>query len=215
MKQRTSSFGTMANVPQRQIKAYWQNQAIELGLLKHEKQLRFLMNRGSEDERRKAFENYVHATNTYGYLFKEAYRMNRSRSDKVKRIRNRLEAMVRQGRTIFVTFTFTDEAIANTTYMSRRQAVFRYCKSQSDYYVANRDYGAQNGREHFHALIQSNKLDLKAWHYGAINVRRIRTTATDIKRMSKYITKLTLHALKFTTETSRVIFSRKICDNKI
>lgn len=209
-----TSFGTLAYVPPRQIKAYWQSQVLELGLLKHEKHLRFLMNRGSDDERLKAFENYVHATNTYGYLFREAYRMNRSRSEKVKRIKKRLEQMIRQGKTIFVTLTFNDHSLATTSHDSRRQAVYRYLKSQSDYYVANRDYGAKNGREHFHALIQSNRLDLKAWHYGAINVRRIRTTSADISRMSKYITKLALHALKFTTETTRIIFSRKLCDNK-
>ena len=78
-------------------------------------------------------------------------------------------------------------------------------------YVANIDFGSKNGREHYHAIVFpiGSSIDLKAWSYGRINAERIHPSDNDIARTTKYIAKLTSHAIKDTTgHAYRIIYSR-------
>ena len=78
-------------------------------------------------------------------------------------------------------------------------------------YVANIDYGSKNKREHYHALINCDKVDFKSWRkYGNINAKRVRNKdiESDKTKLSKYIAKLSNHAIKETTKRSCLIYSR-------
>lgn len=109
---------------------------------------------------------------------------------------------------VFLTLTFTDETLSKTSQKTRRKYVVEYLKSQSAIYVANIDYGGKNGREHYHAIV-IGKVDRTKWSkYGSINFKIIHNSEDDIKRVSKYVSKLTNHAIKNTTKGNRVIYSR-------
>ena len=117
---------------------------------------------------------------------------------------------------VFVTLTFNDEFLAQNNADSQRQAVRRYLSSQTIDYVANVDYGAKNGRRHYHAVcLISKNIDLKTWQEkcGLINVETVKKALKENKqayRIGKYITKLANHALKDgTLNTERLIFRRK------
>jgi hypothetical protein len=78
-------------------------------------------------------------------------------------------------------------------------------------YVANIDYGAKNKREHYHALINCDKIDFSNWRkYGNINAERVKNKdiESDKIKLSKYIAKLSNHAIKETTKRSCLIYSR-------
>ena len=111
---------------------------------------------------------------------------------------------------VFLTFTFNDYALSHNNADSLKQAVRRFLKEHSIKYVANVDYGARNGRKHFHAVaLIDGKLNYKLWKsYGALNGRKVNLNDTAPKRMAKYVTKLSLHAIKESTGFNRLIYSR-------
>ena len=119
--------------------------------------------------------------------------------------------MLLNGSCIFLTLTFNDDTLRNTTEKQRRVAVSRYLKQYGCMYVANIDYGSKNKREHYHALINCDKVDFKSWRkYGNINAKRVRNKdiESDKNKLSKYIAKLSNHAIKETTKRSCLIYSR-------
>lgn len=142
--------------------------------------------------------------------FKECHRINSANYKRVKRLRNRVSDMLLSGTCIFLTLTFTDETLAKTTEKERRIAVTRFLKLHNAKYIANIDFGALNGREHYHALIQCECVDYSKWNYGAINGEKIRNKdiSSDSTKLSKYISKLSNHAIKETTKRCSLIYSR-------
>lgn len=153
-----------------------------------------------------AIELQYNAVYSYRQALKElpelkiARAVNNSLYKRTQRYKERNEATILSGNGLFLTLTFNDETLQNTSYKTRRIYVARYLKSQSDYYTANVDYGDENGREHYHAVIYG-KCDYTAWHHlGVINGRPMRSTdLSDVVALSKYITKITSHALKHST----------------
>ena len=112
---------------------------------------------------------------------------------------------------MFLTLTFNDETLRDTTDKERRVLVSRYLKSFGCSYVANVDYGKENHREHYHAVINTDRIDYSSWHkYGAIDGEKIRNRniQSDKTRLAKYICKLSNHAIKETTKRSSLIYSR-------
>lgn len=137
-----------------------------------------------------------------------AHRLNRNRNMRTYRLRKRTQTLVESGKAVFLTLTFRDKVFETTNAETRRRYISRYLDDQCDFYVANIDFGAKNGREHYHAIV-SGRLDLSAWAYGTVNAQRIRTHETDVKRTAKYITKLTRHQIKETTGKAwNIIYSR-------
>ena len=125
---------------------------------------------------------------------------------RTKRLRWRVENMLKAGNCVFATLTFTDSVLQNTSPETRRRYVTRYLKSQQAQYVANIDYGGKNGREHYHAVVQG-RIDPLAWSYGALNVKKVRDTSKPIK-LAKYVNKLSNHAIKETCKRNAIIYSR-------
>lgn len=166
----------------------------------------------------------------------EAEKIIKAENNRVSRLRSRISLFLEcKEPTNFITLTFSDKTLQNSTPETRRRYVTRYLKSQSKYYVANKDFGEKNGREHYHAVVLG-RVDLSGWQkYGHIlaeavgnrkeltrkNVPKrykeldaqtqracmIRDTE---KKLSKYVSKLTNHAIKKTTKRSAVIYSKDI-----
>lgn len=134
-----------------------------------------------------------------------------SRRKKKERIQTKIEQLVESGKALFLTLTFREEVFMTTSKDTRRQYVRKYLKKYSGLYVANIDYGEDNGREHYHAIVDGvSDLDFKQWFekYGAIHMRHIRTKNQQAEILSRYITKLTNHTIKNSTNNERVIYSR-------
>lgn len=143
--------------------------------------------------------------------FNECLKINDASYKRTKRLRERIKAMLLDGDCLFLTLTFNDEYLHESTDKERRIAVSRYLKQFNCRYVANIDFGSENGREHYHAVINTPSIRLESWRkYGNINVERIRNRdiAKSETRLAKYICKLSNHAIKETTKRSSLIYSR-------
>ena len=146
----------------------------------------------------------------YGYTtMKVANNINHASYKRVARLKDRIKEAVESGSAYFITITFNPTTLENTNEQTRRKYVSRWLKSLTPFYVANIDYGEKNGREHYHAVITSDTRPPKSWNYGFIDILKVKTTENDTKRISKYISKLTNHAIKHTTKSKRIIYSKK------
>lgn len=141
----------------------------------------------------------------------EAFKINKAYYYRQCRLNKRVETILLSGSCIFGTLTFTDKVLNETTEKERRVMVVRYLKSISNNYVANIDFGKKNHREHYHFLARCDLASNKEWlKYGACKFERVRNRniENDKVRLSKYIAKLSNHAIKETTKRSALIYSR-------
>lgn len=150
-------------------------------------------------------------------------------------IYNKINKALNQYRCLFLTITFNDLTLKRTNEETRERYIKKYLSNETAFYIANRDYGEENGREHYHAFIiastlkkedfnyrsseleqHKNKINLKAWTYGSIRADFISTRFVikgdkNYKLASK---KITEHFFKATTQNSRIIQSRNIPSKK-
>ena len=143
--------------------------------------------------------------------FAELMRISNADYERSKRLHRRvLEILAAGEKPCFVTFTFNDKAFDRLNPDSRRQAVRRYLSEHCHVYVANIDFGAQNGREHYHAVCDCSPT--AAWDTeldnGFISIEPIRLKDATPVRLAKYVSKLTNHAIKVTTRRTAIIYSR-------
>lgn len=122
----------------------------------------------------------------------------------------------------WVTVTFRDSVLDKTKEKTRRQYLLSWLKNFDGHYCANIDYGATFGREHYHCLITCYDADESVvrngkprlswswnpWEYGYIDVDEVDKEHCSPDAMAKYVDKLTLHSLKYSTNGNRVIYSR-------
>lgn len=139
------------------------------------------------------------------YLYNESKKINKADLNRNVRLKKRITKYLNMGKCLFLTLTFTDDVLANTSEDTRRQYVRKWLKKYSSYYVANIDFGDENEREHYHAIIRYDRIGPKEWPYGHSKIKRIRYT-TDAPKLSKYISKLTNHAIKETTKRHALIY---------
>ena len=153
---------------------------------------------------------YVFLKKDVKVIISKSYVFYQDNTDDYK-IKERIEYMLLNGSCIFLTLTFNDETLNNSTSEDRRRFVRRYLKSFNCPYVANIDFGNKNHREHYHAIINADCIDYSNWRkYGNINGERIRNRniKSDKTKLAKYICKLSNHAIKETTKRSALIYSR-------
>lgn len=149
---------------------------------------------------------------------KEFERIEKNHRKKVRRLKNRIANMIVGNDCLFLTLTFTDKVLEKTSADSRRQYVKKFLKLFNVPYVANIDFGAKKGREHYHAILQLDKIDYHLWKYGTIKGLKVRNdikvdengciTSETIERLSRYVAKLTNHAIKATTKRCSIMYSR-------
>lgn len=142
-----------------------------------------------------------------GIVLTEEFKDYQNYRNRVKRARKKIENILSLGPCVFLTLTFTDKVLESTSKDTRKRYIKRFLHSISSNYVANIDFGKQNGREHYHAIVQIDKVDFTTWHYGAINGKKIAFVENPIA-LAKYIVKLSNHALKLTTKGFKLIYSR-------
>lgn len=150
--------------------------------------------------------------------YKEYSRISNAKCKRVLKLKKRIFDMIYKNDCLFLTLTFNNYSMEHNSADSRRQAVRRFLNSLNVPYVANIDFGAKNEREHYHAVVEIGRIDYKKWKYGAINGLKIRNdikydedgviTSESVEKISRYVAKLTNHAIKETTKRSVIIYSR-------
>lgn len=154
-----------------------------------------------------ALYNFYHDTAEGSVLWHEAEKVRQANYKRVKRLKQRITYMLENGSCQFLTLTFTDDVLSKTSEATRRQYVRRFLSNFSNEFVANIDFGKTNGREHYHALIMTDKrIKYTDWKCGNCDGQRVYNKNTSA--IAKYISKLTNHAIKETTKQCRIIYSR-------
>lgn len=156
-----------------------------------------------------AIANFDFNTEKYPIEMQEAVRINNATYRRNTRLNNRIKTMLNDDKYqhIFLTLTFYDDVLNSTSPETRRRYVTRFLKQYTNYYVANIDYGKKYEREHYHAVVNCLKnINCQDWPFGAINFKRIHTP--NFRALSKYVNKLTNHAIKETTKRSAIIYSK-------
>lgn len=142
----------------------------------------------------------------------ECEKLDNARCHRIARLRSKMRETLKRGGK-FVTLTFSDEVLAKTKAKTRHEYVKTWLRG---FYqgIANIDFGAENGREHYHAVVPCENVDLSSWKYGYAFVKdvKIRTDADferQVEKLSCYSSKLVNHAIKDTTKGYRTIYSGK------
>ena len=161
-------------------------------------------------------------------LLKEVEKVSKATHNRNTRLYSRIRAMLTMFPCLFLTLTFTDATLEKCSKDTLRKYVSLYLKSQSKYYVSNIDYGKENGRIHFHAVIVGDSIDFTPWRkFGQINAEKIRVSIDKNKnvsdcvlddnslRLGRYISKLTNHAIKETAERNQIIYSHDLNSLKV
>lgn len=153
-------------------------------------------------------------------VIKASRNINTARYKRACRCRKKVEKSVFENNAYFITLTFTDKVLSDTTEKERRVKVSRWLKSVSKRYVANIDYGDKkknpqsHEREHYHALVESpSGKPPKTWPCGWVDIRKCGNSEKDLAKVAKYTAKLSAHALKASTSKGapkcpRLIYSR-------
>lgn len=159
----------------------------------------------------RALEFQILYRTRYPRLYKECKRIYKARLSRVSRLKKRVSKMLNSGQCVFLTFTFVDGALKNLSAQTRKDYVRRFLNDLQCPYVGNIDFGKTNGREHYHALVQNNYVSYTDWLYGNLDGIKVRIGAddTDVAKISRYIAKLTNHAIKETAKNSYILYSRK------
>lgn len=165
--------------------------------------------------RRTCFNNYVQ------YIPNDDYdRIINARYSKVSRIKKRIfYVFTHRMYLYFCTFTF-DDSLINKCDRTKKDLIKHSLMTIDDdvLIVLNKDYGRKTEREHYHCLIgTNNSIDvlnlLKSVYPCRFNVERVSKGSNDVKKVSKYINKLTNHCIKDSTKKSRLYFNFKGYDN--
>lgn len=188
---------------------------------------------GQESAKQIAIENTAKNIGCTSEELKAFQQMQHAKKVKAKRMeQDIIKALSKGYGIIFATLTFEDE-ILKLTKRKRRQYVKTYL-DQFEGYIANIDYGSENGREHYHAIVfmKSEKLEpleteirkdkkkqfrhfikqeqLPKWKYGVCSFEKEYKSIKKLKdnsprKLSNYIAKINNHSLK--VEQQRVLKS--------
>lgn len=148
----------------------------------------------------------------------EFERILKARYNKCSRIKKRMVYLFYRYKYIyFVTFTF-DDSLINKSERTKRDTIKKSLNQYDFKYILNKDFGKNTEREHYHCLIATNQ-DINIYNvlhekYPCfIWVGSVHKDLNNLKRLEKYLNKLTNHALKDTTIRERVVYNFKGFDN--
>lgn len=136
----------------------------------------------------------------------ECLKINANRKQKTNRLKDRTVywKVLRDKSTevYFLTCTCTDEILSSTTKETRKQQIRRILSDNCIDFFGNIDYGKTNNREHYHFIIvvengiKITKELSKLRHFGQFSIKRVNGKWFDTAKLSNYIDKLSIHALK-------------------
>lgn len=145
----------------------------------------------------------------------EYERILKSRYNKISRIKKHLIYILSHKRyNYFLTFTFDDYYI-NKCDRTKRDLIKNVLSKIDDaLYILNIDYGKKTEREHFHCILGTdNNLDLDSFlkeiYPCFSSCIPINKSNDDIKRLSKYVNKLSNHTCKDSTYNKRIVYNFK------
>lgn len=160
-------------------------------------------------ETAKALQSFFMEKDSEAYS--ESLKINKAKYARVKRLRIRIEKILAFGsEPCFCTLTFSDDTLQRMNADSRRQLARRFISNHCNLYVGNLDFGAKNGREHYHFVTDSIPPQ-EEWQTlaGYAKFKPIRLDdKSSVDRLSRYVSKLTNHAIKETAARSHIIYSR-------
>ena len=133
--------------------------------------------------------------------------LNQSYQRRDSRLKKRIEKMLDQEHTYFITFTIAPEnyGLKYNTYLRKIKEALGHASS----WVLNSDYGDENGRLHFHAVATFElQLDYTTlndiYKYGSINYKTIYNS--NEKAIREYLNKTFNHTIKQTA--GKIHYSR-------
>jgi hypothetical protein len=118
------------------------------------------------------------------------------------RISDRVQHMIEnQSNVYFLTFTFNDKNLPlnDTQKIKSGNTLHDFMMNNGvSMYVANIDYGKENGRFHWHAVaLSENPFSHEFWKMGAVNFKKVPKSSIPLK-LTRYLIKLKRHATKIT-----------------
>lgn len=135
---------------------------------------------------------------------------------KVSRIKKRIVFLLSRFKyCYFCTFTFDNNYLSRTDRTKKDLIKHTINNFSSDVkYILNIDYGKKTEREHYHAIVCTNnslnfRSYLKKYYPFLSGADLINNSKDDFIRLSKYINKLTNHAIKSTVKNSRIYYNFK------
>lgn len=142
-------------------------------------------------------------------------RVLKARYNKVSRIKRRFIYMIsKKTHSYFCTFTFDDNFI-DCCDRTKRDLI-KKCLNAFDnncLYILNVDYGKKTEREHYHCIVSTDLPDLDEFlkiAYPCFTcTKEINLLSDDVKRVCKYINKLSNHCLKASTKNKRIVYNFK------
>lgn len=115
----------------------------------------------------------------------------------------------------FITYTFDDDHLKLCD-RSRKDLIKKSIRSFSSdiEFILNVDYGKKNERLHYHCIVATNDSSdffshTKSTYPCFTWIELIDFSNSSLTKISKYINKLSNHAIKSTTRNSRIYFSFK------
>ena len=156
----------------------------------------------NDEEKQKLFEMELNEIN-------ECEAIRNCKAHQRNKIENHIKFLFDTNTDIFfATFTFDDDALKETKEWRKLQ-IRRLLTKVCDDYILNIDYGAENEREHYHAVLSIKKpniykdetnhtriKELDKYKCGFYKVDECKRDDIDKKRLARYITKLTHHSIK-------------------
>lgn len=152
----------------------------------------------------------------YSKDFQDCLKIIHADNRRYNRLLSRILFFMNCGSCLFITLTFTDDVLENTTQETRRKYVRRFIKENSSMYIANIDYGAKTNREHYHGVIvKSDPKFIDKWQYGYSSAKFICDRKDDKDRIARYMLKIANHFVKSSVRRNYVIYSRNNIDLNI
>lgn len=147
---------------------------------------------------------------------KEYERILNARYEKISRIKRRFVYLIQNYTYIyFCTFTFDNDLIKKCDRTKKDCIKSSLHSFDSDIkFILNVDYGDKTEREHYHALVGTHsplslRQHLKDTYPCRTGCEFVDIHTDDIKRLSKYINKLSNHCVKDSTKRKRIYFNFK------
>lgn len=162
-----------------------------------------------EGETLNDFECSISHLKNWFQIVEECQRIGNTSYQRIKRLKGRISDLLQRGDCLFLTLTFNDSTLLNTTQKERRDLVLDFLKKTNADFIGNIDFGKEKEREHYHVIINSCKVDYTLWHAnGAVKGEKVRLRGKTETKLARYIDKLALHSLKDTTYQNRLLYSK-------
>lgn len=125
----------------------------------------------------KDFHEAIHLSQYYIEQYPEEYKFaelaNRAIRKKTNTLREIFSKVIDDYSTLyFVTFTFSDKALSKTQESTRRKKLKEVLESLDCPYAFCLGFSSRHKREHYHALIAANEIELN-WPYGLVDIKAV------------------------------------------